>query len=124
MPLQVLYLVASELSRSGHDPQFFNVASGLYQLSGAFVNTLITITLCLSLRRNITSFNKQTDSILAAIIKVSFASAAPSALVAVTGAVLGFVYDDQSLYANVTWAFFQTLTGLVSSHVIFDRLSG
>ena len=108
-------MVASELSRSGHDPQFFNVASGLYQISGAFVNALITVTLVITLRHNMTNFNEQTDSILAALIKVSVESAAPSAFVAVTGAVLGFVFDDQSLYANVTWAFFQTLTGLVSS---------
>lgn len=113
--VQVLYLTASVLLRDGRDPQFFNVASGLYQICGAFVNTLITVTLCTSLWHNMTSFNKKTDSILAAIMRVSVQSAAPTAFVAVIGATLGFVFDDQSLFANVTWAFFQTLTGLVST---------
>lgn len=112
--VQVLFLVASILSRAGQNPQFFNISSGLYQICGAFANTLITATLCVSLRRKMNSFSKQTDSILSALIRVSVESAAPSAVVAVAGAVLGFVYDDESLFANVSWAFFQTLTGLVS----------
>ena len=91
-----------------------SLGAGLYQLSGAFVNSLITVTLCLSLRRNMTNFNKQTDSILAAIIKVTIQSAAPSALIAVIGATMGFVFSDDAWFTNITWAFFQTLTGLVS----------
>jgi len=90
--------------------------AGLYQVSSAFVDTLISVTLCLTLHRNIKNFNRETDSILRALIRLSVQSALPTALMAITGAALTFVFDFgavNALYYNVPWAFFQLMTGLV-----------
>lgn len=107
-----LYLVASFLSRAGNTLPLFTYATGCWLWGCTLTDLLITATLVVSLRRNITGFSQQTDGVLSMLIRLAIQSAAPTALMSLIGAVLAFSFDDDSIWANTTGAFWQPLAAL------------
>ncbi|KAM0753932.1 hypothetical protein T439DRAFT_322819 [Meredithblackwellia eburnea MCA 4105] len=112
----ICYLALSILLRMGKLdsalPMDFPVATGMWLWGCAFVDVLISASLCVLLSKRIVGFNQSTDNILRRLISLALQTASYTAVCALMGAILSYAFPADSLNANSSAAFWIPLTSL------------
>ncbi|KAI5481615.1 hypothetical protein MNV49_002841 [Pseudohyphozyma bogoriensis] len=91
-------------------PMSFPVATGMWLWGSAFVDVLITVSLCVLLNKRIIGYNSSTDGVLRKIMRLAIETASYTAIAATIGAILSYAFPADSLNANSSAAFWLPLS--------------
>ncbi|KAL8279490.1 hypothetical protein RQP46_008052 [Phenoliferia psychrophenolica] len=100
-------------------PLTVNILLGVNMFISAAIDTSITLSLILSLRKKIAGFNEETDGTIRRIMRLSAETGLPTTVVCVLGALLAVVFPMEDITTvNIVWAFVFPLPSLYAFSLI------
>ncbi|GAA5842061.1 hypothetical protein JCM11251_002001 [Rhodosporidiobolus azoricus] len=75
-------------------PLDFNTCLGAWMWTGAGIDTIISISLALTLKQRVAGFSEKTDGLLKRLIRNALQTASYTAILAVVGATLASIFSD------------------------------
>ncbi|GAA6023259.1 hypothetical protein JCM10207_005226 [Rhodosporidiobolus poonsookiae] len=83
----------------------YNILNSMWIAGNAAVDVAISVTLAITLQKQIAGFNARTDGILRSLVRTTLRTASYTAVLAVISAILFGAYSDDSDYHTVAFAF-------------------